>query len=442
MRDANFYRDLKKNYPVIERCEGVYLYDDAGKQYLDFGSGIGVTSIGCGVTEVVERLTQQLGNGTFVYNGYFTNVPRMKLSEKLLEFCSEAMSSVIFTSSGSEANEVAVKIARQWHLETGNASKYKVICRQQSYHGNTLGNLSWSGRPSWRHQFLPYLHEFPQIAAPYCYRCPFELQHPQCDIKCARELESTIEAEGPETVSVFIAEPIIGTTVSGVVPPPEYYRIIRDTCDKYDVLFIADEVITGIGRTGAKFGMDHWQIAPDIAVTGKGLAAGYAPLSAVIVSKSVFDGIATGTGKHTQGFTYSSNPLSCAAGLAVLSYIETNDLVQKTQEMGQYLDGRLQTLKDTGIMGDIRGKGLLQGIEFVANPEEKTPFPASLRLTERIVAKAFEMGLVLISGMPGCADGVNGDHIQLSPPFVITEAQIDEAVEIIQKAIEQSLDVA
>jgi adenosylmethionine-8-amino-7-oxononanoate aminotransferase len=286
------------------------------------------------------------------------------------------------------------------------------------------------------------MHSFPQIAAPYCYRCPFELQHPQCGIECARELAHTIEAEDPDTVSAFIAEPIIGTTVSGVVPPPEYYRIIREICDKYGVLFIADEVITGIGRTGRNFGMDHWRIAPDISVAGKGLAAGYAPLSAVIVSKKVFNVIAAGSGKHTQGFTYGSNPLSCSAGLAVLNYIESNRLVQRSREIGHYLRNGLEALKDTGVVGDIRGKGLLQGIEFVANQEDKRPFPAPVRLTERIVSTAFRMGLILISGLPGCADGVNGDHIQISPPFVITEAQIDEAIETIRQAIKCSLDAA
>lgn len=257
-------------------------------------------------------------------------------------------------------------------------------------------------------------------------------------MKCALELERAIEARGADTISAFIAEPIIGTTVAGVVPPPEYYRIIRETCDKYNVLFIADEVISGLGRTGENFAMNHWQIVPDITVIAKGLTAGYAPLSAVVVSRKVFEGIASGSGQHSQGFTYGSNPLSCAAGIAVLDYIQTHDLVRRSRELGEYMRCRLETLRETGIVGDIRGKGMLQGIEFVSDVEKKTPFPVSVRLTEQIVSRAMEMGLVLISGMAGCADGVNGDHIQISPAFVITEAQIDEAVEIIRTAISSS----
>ncbi len=437
--DANFYRDLKKEYPVITSGKGVYLYDDKGNEYIDFGSGIGVTCIGYSVSEVTKQMAKQLEKITFAYNGYFTNEPRIELSKKLIEFCPKEMAKIILTNSGSEANEVAIKIARQYHLETGNKSKYKIISRRRSYHGNTLGSLSMSGRPSWRKDFLPYMYDFPQIADPYCYRCPFGLAYPECGVKCAGDLEEAITSHGAENISAFIAEPIVGTTVTAVTPPPEYYDIIRNICDKYEVLFIADEVITGIGRTGKNFGMEHWQVTADIMVTSKGLAAGYAPLSAVIVRDKVFDTIAKGTGKHLQGFTYSGNPLSCTAGLAVLNYIEANNLVERAAKQGEYLCKQLERLRETGIVGDIRGRGLLVGIEFVADEQSKTPFPAEARLTERIVREAFEMGLVLIGGMFGCADGVNGDHLQLSPAFVITEKEIDKAVEIMHTAIEQSI---
>ena len=438
--DANFYRDLKKRYPIIERASGIYLYDDQGKEYIDFESGVEVANIGYSVAEVTREMVRQLEKTTFVYSGYFTNEPRIRLSQKLVQFCPQDLSRVIFAGSGSEANEIAIKIARQYHRETGEEGRYKVISRRLSYHGNTIGSLSVSGRPSWRDHFQPYMHQFPQISPPYCYRCPLGLEHPACDVRCARELEDVIQAEGPETISAFIAEPIIGTTVAGVTPQPEYYGIIRAICDKYNVLFIADEVITGLGRTGKNLGIDHWQVTPDIVTLAKGLGAGYVPLSAAIVHNKIFDAIAGGSGRHTQGFTYSGNPLSCAAGLAVLEYVEANGLVEAAKEKGEYLRGRLEALREIDIVGDIRGKGLYFGIEFVADRETREPFPAEARLTERIVTRAFEMGLFLIEGMPGCAGGALGDQIQVCPALVITEPEIDRAAELLQVAIRRSME--
>ena len=436
--DANFYRDVKRKYPVIESASGTRLYDSQGNEYLDFGSGISVTSIGCSVAEVTQQMAKQLEKTTFVYNGCFTTEPRIQLAGKVIEFCPKDLTKVIFANSGSEANEIAIKIARQYHRETGNESKYKVVSRQRSYHGNTMGSLSVSGRPSWREHFLPYMYDFPQIPPPYCYRCPFGLEYPACEVRCAHELGRVIVSEGPETISAFLAEPIIGTTVAGVTPPPEYYGIVRSICDRHNVLFIADEVITGLGRTGQNLGIDHWQVTPDIVTVAKGLAAGYAPLSAVIVRNTIFDAFVRGSGKHSQGFTYSGNPLSCTAGLAVLNYVQANGLVAAARERGEYLRQRLEELGDIGIVGDTRGKGLLQGIEFVADRETRAPFPSAVRLTERIVSKAFEMGLVLIAGLGGCADGASGDQVQISPALVISETEIDEAVDILRRAIEQS----
>ena len=433
--DAYFHRDLERRYPVIESARGVYLYDNQGNEYLDFGSGISVTSIGCSVTEVTQKIARQLEKTTFVYGGYFTSEPGIKLAERLLNLCPKGMARIIFASSGSQANEVAIKIARQYHCERGNTSKYKVVSRRFSYHGNTLGSLSVSGRSSWRQYFLPYMYDFPQISPPYCYRCPFGAEYPECGIQCARELEEVILAEGRETVSAFIAEPIIGTTVAGVTPPPEYYGIIRSICDKHDVVFIADEVITGIGRTGRNFGIDHWQVTPDIITVAKGLSAGYAPLSAVVVHNKVYEVVAGGSGKHTQGFTYTANPLSCAAGLAVLDYIRENNLVETAAARGKYLHRRLKELGKIDIIGDVRGRGMLQGIEFVADKETREPFSTGAGLTSRIVSKAFDRGLVLIAGLGGCADGVRGDQIQITPAFVISETEIDRAVEIIEEVL-------
>lgn len=434
---ANFYRDSSRDYPVIDHADGVYVYDDQQRQYLDFGAGIGVTSIGYSVPEVTRQIAAQLEKVTFVFNGYFTNNPRIELAEKLLEFCPDAMSGVIFASSGSEASEVAIKIARQYHREAGNESKWKVISRQQGYHGNTMAALSASGREAWRDHFEPYVYDFPQIPAPYCYRCPLGLKYPSCNVQCARELEDTIKAEGEETVSAFIAEPVCGTTIAGVTPPPEYYDIIREICNRYNVLFIADEVLVGLGRTGRNMGIDHWDVVPDIIVVGKGLAAGYAPLSAVIVSAAIEDTVESGSGRHTQGFTYSGNPLSCSAGLAVLTYIQDHDLVAQAAARGDYLRARLEELQDLDIVGDIRGVGLFLGLEFVADRESREPLPAEQALTGRIVSEAMAAGLILIGGFPGCVDGVRGDQLQISPAFVISEEQIDEAIGILRQVLER-----
>lgn len=440
--DANFYRDTTRVYPVIERGEGVYLVDGKGKRYMDFGSAIGVTSLGYGVAPILDAMKAQIQKTTFVYNGAFTNRPRVELSDRLLALCPPEMGKVIFANSGSEANDVAVKIARQYHVETGRDTKWKVIARHMSYHGNTGIALSVGDRPSWSETFRCYFPESPRIPAPYCYRCPLGLQYPGCALRCAHALEEAIEHEGPDQVSAFMVEPITGTTAAGVTPPPEYYGIVRQICERHNVLLIADEVITGIGRTGRNLGMDHWDVTADITTLSKGLSAGYAPLSAVVVHRTVVDAIEEGSGAHTQGFTYSGNPLSCAAALAALQYIEERDLVRRAAELGVYLRERLETLRDTGIVGDIRGKGLLAGVELVRDPNSRAPFPAAARLTQRLVSAAYARGLMIVGGMGGCADGVNGDQIQLTPAFVFTEEQIDQAVSILKTALLEARDGA
>lgn len=435
--DANFYRNSSRDYPVIDRVIGICVYDENGQEFIDFGSGIGVTSIGGAVPEVTRQIAAQLEKASFAFNGYFTNRPRIELSKRLVGLCPPGMGKVVFANSGSEANEVAIKLARQYHRECGQMKKVKVISRQMSYHGNTCGSLSVTDRPSWQDHFEPYLQEFPKISAPYCYRCPLQLEYPSCELRCAHELDDVIQAEGPETVSAFIAEPIMGTTVAGVTPPQEYFSIIRSICDKHNVLFIADEVITGLGRTGENFGIDHWRVSPDIITVAKGLAAGYAPLSAAIVSEKICAAIANGSGEHTQGFTYSGNPLSCAAGLAVLEYIDDHDLIQQSRVRGESFAAELEGLKQMDIVGDVRGRGMFRGIEFVRDPVSKEPFPAKVALTQRIVERAYQKGLIVIAGMPGCADGVNGDQLQLSPALVFTDPALKGAVQLLRETIEE-----
>lgn len=285
-----FCRDWRKSYPTIDRGEGIYLFDTHGKRYLDASGGPAVVSIGHGVCEeVIDAMVEQARRVCFPYVGHFVSEPQIELAKKIIHFAPPGMSEVYFVSGGSEATEVALKLVRQYHIEHGNLSKVKVISRWQSYHGATVGALSLSGHTPRRMDYLPYLFSFPHILPPYCYRCPFGKEYPSCDIYCAYDLERTIKREGKESIAAFIAEPIIGNTVGAAVPPPEYFPIIKEICNRYGILLVVDEVITGFGRTGRNFGIDHWGIVPDLIITGKGMSSGYTPLGAVIIHEDVYD---------------------------------------------------------------------------------------------------------------------------------------------------------
>jgi adenosylmethionine-8-amino-7-oxononanoate aminotransferase len=439
---AQVQRDFKRVYPVITRGKGVYLYDREGREYLDAVGGIAVVNVGHGVPEIIAAMTEQAQRVAFVSGGAFANEPAQALAEELATWAPAGMRHVLLLAGGSEATETAMKLARQYHVERGKAGKYRVISRWISYHGNTIGALSMSGRTAWRWEFIPYLQNFPKIHPPYCYRCPYGKTYPSCQVACADDLERVITLEGPDSIAAFIAEPVIGTSAAGVTPPPEYYPRIREICDKYDVLFIADEVITGIGRTGKNFGIEHWGVVPDMITTAKALSSGYAPLSAVIVHDRVYDAIAQGSGRTTQGFTYSGHPLSAAVGLAVLKYLKAHDLVANAARIGKHLLERLSTLKRFPIVGDVRGTGLILGVEFVADPATKRPFPPDAGVTRRIVEATLAEGVVVVPGMGGLIDGVAGDHIQISPPYIFTEAHVEQLMRALEVAIQKVMGEA
>jgi adenosylmethionine-8-amino-7-oxononanoate aminotransferase len=440
LQDLILHRDLRKEYPLIDRGEGIYLYDNKGNRFLDFGSGIGVVNIGYDVPSVIEAMYAQAKKTPFVYSAPFSSEPVIQLAARVIDMAPEGMARAFFVSGGSEAVEAAIKLARQYHLDRGQNGKYRVIARWASYHGNTLGALSASGRPLWRRLFTPLLQDFPHIPPPYCYRCPLGLIYPECEVACARELEKTIALEGgADSISAFIAEPVVGTSATGLTPPPEYYPMIREICDRHDILFICDEVITGFGRTGKNFGIDHWRVRPDIIVTGKGIGGGYSPLAAVIVNDNVCEAFAAGSAGHTQGYTYSGNPLSAAVGLAVLDYIQENRLIDRVAEKEGFLRHQLERLKATGVVGDVRGRGFLMGIEFVRDPSTKEPFPPGQQFTGRVVAAALERGLMIIGGMGGMIDGIAGDHLQITPAFTVTDEQVVWAVDTIKRSIEAVL---
>jgi adenosylmethionine-8-amino-7-oxononanoate aminotransferase len=432
MKDSKvFYQgDLRKSYPVIKKGEGIYLFDNHGNKYID-AVGSCAVNIGYGNQKVSNAIVTQVEQISFTSNTVFSTEPQENLAKKIVSLCPKELTKVYFTSGGGEATDVAIKLARQYHLEKGDSFKCKVISRWQSYHGNTLGALGVSGRNFYRKNYIPYLSDVTHIPPPYCYRCSFGKEYPSCNIECALILERTIKQEGPQNVSAFISEPIIGASAAAVTPPLEYYKIIRSICSQYDVLMIMDEVITGIGRTGRNFAIEYWNVIPDIIIIGKGIAGGYAPLAGVIVSKKIFDAIADGSGHFIHHYTYSGHPIACAAGLAVLEYIEEEGLVKLVEKKGQYFLSKLKDLQRFDIIGDIRGKGLLFGIEYVADRKDKRPFTRETKLSEKIGDIAFKKGLIVLPGM-GSVDGILGDHILLAPPFIINYSEIDEIVQIIE----------
>jgi adenosylmethionine-8-amino-7-oxononanoate aminotransferase len=423
---------------MAEYGEGIYIYDSEGKRYLDAIGGIRVVSIGHGVAEVAEAIAEQARKLCFVHKAQFTNEPQERLADLVAAMAPEGMDRVGFVTGGSTANEMAFQLAYHYHQVRGKASKYKIISRWHSYHGHTIATLAMTGNMFVRKSLPPFdLLNFPHIQAPHCYQCPYGLTYPSCQLACANELARTIEQEGPDTIAAFIAEPIIGIG-SAIVPPPGYYEKIREICDFYDVLFISEEILTGFGRTGKNFGIEHWEAIPDIITATKALSSGYAPIGAVIVHQRIRETFERATKKFPLSlFTYGGHPISCAAALAVQNYVAKHNLIERCAVMGKYLKNELQKLAEREpLIGDVRGEGLLVGLEFVQNRDSHKPFARSLHLAEKIMQTGLENGLILKSQF-GTGTGVNGDHILISPPFIITESQCDELVGLLETTIKQ-----
>ncbi len=432
--DRVFYRSPRKKYPTAVRAEGILIYDQEGRAYIDGSGGAVVVSIGHGVREILQAMQCQAARIAFAHGSQFTSEAAKELARKIVELCPPGLERVYFLSGGSEAVETAVKMARQYQVERGKPEKYKVISRWASYHGNTLGALALSGHTGRRRLYLPLMPHTPHIAPAYCYRCPFGREPDDCHIECAEDLETAILYEGPESVSAFIAEPVVGATAGAVVPRDGYFQRIREICDRYDVLLIVDEVMTGFGRTGRNFAIDHWGVAPDMIVGSKGLASGYSPIYCVVSKAEIHDTIRDGSGVFVHGHTYSQNPLSCAVASAVIDYVRAHDLVRRAAVRGGYLLERLRLLERHPIVGDIRGLGLMAGIEFVRNRRTREPFDPRLKMNQKIGGRAFEKGLITYPGGGG-ADGIRGDHLLLAPPLIITEEEIDRMVEILDASI-------
>lgn len=418
-------------YPTATHGTGIYIYDEKGKKYIDGSSGAVTASIGHAIPAIVNAMQEQAQKLSFVYRSQFTSDPAEKLADKLNELVNADRDYwSFFVNSGSEATETAMKIAIQHWQEQGLFRKNKILSRWISYHGITIGALSMSGHVKRRERFVPLLEDYPCVSAPYCYRCPFKQTYPSCQLLCASELETAIARVGAEHVAAFIAEPIIGAAGGVIIPPAGYYEQIKKICDDHDILFIADEIMTGIGRTGKMFGMDHWGVKPDIIALGKGMSAGYAPIAAALANEKVMKPILEGSKSIMSGHTYSANPQSAAVALAVLAYIEKHDLVERSKESGSYLLTKLQLLAQRyPIIGDVRGKGLMIGVEFVT-PEGND----SGNLTNRIVNKARDKGLLLYPASAG-KDGVEGDAIIISPPFIITKQELDQVADLFEETL-------
>jgi adenosylmethionine-8-amino-7-oxononanoate aminotransferase len=426
------------------------VWDSDGNKYLDLAGSAAVNFIGHGVQEISAAMAKQAAKVEFVHTSQFTTQVAEEYAEELLAFAGDHFigGAVYFTSGGSESIETALKLARQYQVEIGQGQRYQILSRRQSYHGSTLGALSVSGNKRRREIYLPMVREFAHIGIPYCYRCAFDCTDScyNCGQQYAAELEQAVEATKSEATdgeaAAFIFEPVSGATLGAVVPPPGYLQAVAETCRRQDVLLIADEVMTGVGRTGRNFAVDHWEIKPDLLVTAKGLSSGYAPLGAVIASKKVVDAIANGSGAFLHGFTYNAHPISLAAGRAVLRRLQASKLVEAA-DPGQagspasHFKQALETLGNEESVGDVRGLGLLWGVEFVADRKSKNPFPSEMNFAGKVAAAALKRGL-LVYPMQGCVDGIAGDHLLLAPPAVITPNQIQWSIEQLAAAIREA----
>ncbi|MCL4756787.1 MAG: aspartate aminotransferase family protein [Rhodocyclaceae bacterium] len=439
--DTNvFYRNPFSSYPTVSRGEGIYLFDEKGKRYIDACGGAVVSALGHSVPEVVEAMKAQLDSVEFAHTSQFTNPSQEELAKLITDRSPGGLNHAYFVSGGSEAVESAMKLARAYWVQMGRPDKWMVIGREQSYHGNTLGALAAGGNRWRRAIYEPMLFKAPRVVPCSCYRCPFDKDPAHCSIECADDLERAILEAGPEKVAAFIAEPIVGATAGALVPHENYFHRIREICDKYDVLFIADEVMTGLGRCGSWFAIRQFGVVPDMLCLAKGLAAGYVPIGATLVHDRIVDTFHNRRHIFQHGHTYMGHPLATAAGAAVIRFMDKHKLVERSRVLGEELLTRLKkALHDHPHVGDIRGRGLFVGIEFVADRASKAPFEPELAFHRVLRDLAFRNGLIIYP-MGGTIDGRRGDHTLIAPPFVITRAQIGRLVELLVRSIDAAVE--
>lgn len=430
-RTRVIHRDLTRSYPTVVRGEGIYLYDDQGNRYIDgSGGSAAVTAIGHGVPEVAAAIAEQAATLAYAPSHAFTNEAVEGLARLIVErFAPDGFGKVWFVSGGSEASENAIKMALQYHRERGQGARHIIIGRRQSFHGATIAALAVGGNAGRRRPYSAILPPAEHISACNPYRDTVD------GLTRADELEYAIRQVGPDNVAAFIAEPVVGATLGAMPATPDYFGRIREICDRYGVLFIADEVMTGFGRTGRPWGLDHWGVSPDLIVCAKGISGGYAPLGAVLAKPEFVGEVRARSGSFVIGHTSSGNPLSCAAGAAVLQYVLDHRLIENAAAVGAYFKEQLTALAERHEMiGDVRGLGLLLGIELVRDRESKAPFPPAWGVARRLGAATLERGLISYPGS-GTVDGIAGDHVLYAPPLIISREQVDELIVMLDASL-------
>lgn len=423
------------NHPTIEEAHDEFLVTAEGDELIDAAAGAAVSNLGHSVPGVGEVMSAQANSVEYVSTSYFTTTPTKRLSERLEGLTPDGLDNAFYVNSGSEANEAAFKLARAYHVATGNPEKSVIIGRWQSYHGSTLGALSASGNSSRRTKYDPMLKQWDHIGPAYPYRWEYGGPPEEQARSAANELETAIRQRGPENVAAFVAEPVSGASIPAAHPHPVYYEEIRRICDEYDVLFIADEVMTGFGRTGEMFAMDHYGVVPDIMTLGKGVSAGYAPISVAMVHDDIAREFESdGDAAFGHGHTYSGHPVTTAVAAHIVDQY-TDEVIETGRKRGEKLVAEIESLQEHPIVGEIRHLGLMVGIEFVADRETKTPFDPDLKVHKRIFREAMDRGVYTYPGS-GSVDGVAGDHLMLTPPLTTDESSIDRIAAVVIDSIE------
>lgn len=429
---AVFHRELDRLYPVMERADGYRLWDDEGVEYLDaIGGGAAVVNVGYGIPEVVEAVREQVGVMPFVHNQKFTHELQEELARRLTALSGYAR--VIFVQGGGEANETAIRLARNYHVERGDDSRWRFVTPAQAYHGSTMATLALTGRPALQYPYAPYLPDFLHVP-------PVDDRADPTGSAALETLERTIVEAGPETIAAFHCEPVSAAAAPGWGPPPEFFAGLAELREKYGFLVVFDEVVTGIGRTGTLFAADQLPIRPDIITTAKGLGGGYVPMGAVLTTQEVYDAIAEGSRDFSHGYTYNGYPLACVVALAVLDHLERNRLIERVAEDGpRFVEILREALADLPVVDDVRGRGFLFGVTY--RDEDGGFLDPALKFARRVDVAALAERLLVYSSQP-TADGYQADQTMLAPAYTVTEEDFREIAARLRRAVERvSADV-
>ncbi len=434
------HRQISHSYPVAATVRGVIIHDSAGKEYIDASGGAAVSCLGHSHPDVLAAMHKQLDQLAYAHTSFFTSQVAEELADDLIAHAPEGISRVFYVSGGSEAVEAALKLARQYFVERREPQRRFIIGRRQSYHGVTLGALAVGGREWQRKQFGPLMIETRHVSPAYEYRDKRAGETAEAyGVRLAEELESKIDELGGENVIAFVAETVVGATLGAVPAVPGYFRRVREICNRHGILLILDEVMCGMGRTGTLHACEQEGINPDLMAIAKGVGGGYAPIGALLIQERIFNTIAEGSGAFLHSHTYMGHPLACAAALAVQRVIRSDNLLENVRRQGDYLSRRLnERFGNHPFVGDLRGRGLFQGIEIVSDRGTKEPFDSSYKLHARIKHEAMARGL-MVYPMGGTVDGTRGDHVLLAPPFIIDSAAIDAIVERLADAIDAAV---